>query len=106
MSWLFRAESYSSGGFLHEVVIPDGKPIFTVDSTSMSWLIPGIITIYPMEVECWQSADEILPVDSSPRPAGAEIPADNASAKGVGIPEAPLSRRCWPSSSCRLLAAG
>jgi hypothetical protein len=27
-------------------------------------VIPGGITIYPVEGECWQSADEILPVDS------------------------------------------
>jgi hypothetical protein len=38
----------SSGGFLvYELVIH------------------GRITIYPVEGECWQSADEILPVDSS-----------------------------------------
>jgi hypothetical protein len=28
-------------------------------------VIPSRITIYPMEGECWQSADKILPVDSS-----------------------------------------
>jgi hypothetical protein len=28
-------------------------------------VIPGGITIYPVEGECWKSVDEILPVDSS-----------------------------------------
>jgi hypothetical protein len=28
-------------------------------------VIPGGIGIYPVEGECWQSADENLPVDSS-----------------------------------------
>jgi hypothetical protein len=28
-------------------------------------VIPGRITIYLVDGECWQSADEILPVDSS-----------------------------------------
>jgi hypothetical protein len=37
MSWLFPAESHSSGGFLfHELVIPGGKTILQVDSSSMS----------------------------------------------------------------------
>jgi hypothetical protein len=27
--------------------------------------IPGRITVYPVEGECWQSTDKILPVDSS-----------------------------------------
>jgi hypothetical protein len=35
-------ESHSSGGFLvPELVIPGGKPILTVDSTSMSWWFPA-----------------------------------------------------------------
>jgi hypothetical protein len=38
----------SSGGFLVNKLV-----------------IPGRITIYSMEGECWQSADKILPVDSS-----------------------------------------
>jgi hypothetical protein len=29
-------------------------------------VIPGRITIYPVECKCWQSADEILLVHSSP----------------------------------------
>jgi hypothetical protein len=28
-------------------------------------VIPGRITIYPMEGKCWQCADKILPIDSS-----------------------------------------
>jgi hypothetical protein len=28
-------------------------------------VIPGGIPIYPVEGKCWQSADEILPVNSS-----------------------------------------
>jgi hypothetical protein len=38
----------SSGGFLVNKLV-----------------ITGRIIIYPMEGECWQSADKILPVDSS-----------------------------------------
>jgi hypothetical protein len=43
-----RRKTHSYGGFhVYELVIP------------------GRFTIYPVEGECWQSADEILPVDSS-----------------------------------------
>jgi hypothetical protein len=47
LSWSIRRETHSDSGFhIYELVIL------------------GRITIYPMEGKCWQSADEILPVDS------------------------------------------
>jgi hypothetical protein len=62
-----RRERDSSGGFLiSELVIPGRITIYPMEGgrdTSGRFLvnelvIPGRITIYPVEGECWQSADE------------------------------------------------
>jgi hypothetical protein len=59
MSWLFPAESHSSGGFLVlQLVIPSKKHSargFLVYEV----VIPGRSTIYPVEAECWQSAPQM-----------------------------------------------
>jgi hypothetical protein len=44
MSWLFPAESHSSGGFIiPELVIPDGKTIFRYKFLVYKLVIPGRI---------------------------------------------------------------
>jgi hypothetical protein len=64
MSWLFPAKSHSLGGFLvPELVIPGRKNHSSSEFLVYELVIPGRITIYP--VECWQSADEILPLEYS-----------------------------------------
>jgi hypothetical protein len=61
MSWLFPAESQSSGGFL----VPERKNLSSGVFFVYELNIPGGISSYPVEGECWQSADEIHPMDSS-----------------------------------------